>query len=93
MISISSYLRIDPSKILIAPVIMGVSDNETGVRLEIPDNLVSEKVMRYGISIANIEAFEPGKNTSSQGVHTRIVGDGIKLLIVYDNDRKLRLFF
>ena len=71
---------------------MGVSDNETGVRLEIPDNLVSEKVMRYGISIANIEPFEPGKNTSSQGVHTTIAGDEIKLL-VYDNDCKLRLNF
>ena len=71
---------------------MDVSDNETGVRLEIPDNLVSEKVMRYGVSIANIEPFEPGKNVSSQGVHTTIAGDGIKLL-VYDNDCKLRLNF
>ena len=71
---------------------MGVSDNETGVRLDIPDNLVSEKLMRYSISIASIEPFEPGQNSSSQGVLTDIAGDGIKLL-VYDNDCELRAFF
>jgi hypothetical protein len=66
---------------------MDISDNETGVRLDIPDNLVSEKLMQYGISIASVEPLEPGQNSSEsvQGALTEITGDGIKLL-VYDND-------
>ncbi len=70
---------------------MGVSDNETGVRLDIPDNLVSEKLMQYGISIASIEPLVPGQNSSVQGALTEITGDGIKLL-VYDNDCEFRFF-
>lgn len=65
---------------------MGVSDNETDVHLEIAENKLSEKVMRYRISIASIEPFQPGSNTSlSQGARTDITGEEIELL-VYDND-------
>ena len=40
---------------------MDVSDNETDVHLlEIPDYKLPEKLMKYRISIASIEVFEPG---------------------------------
>ena len=65
---------------------MGVSDNETDVHLEIPENKLSEKVMQYRISIASIKPFQPGSNTgSSQGALTDVIGEGTELL-VYDND-------
>ena len=68
---------------------MGVSDGEVNVHLEILDNQLSEKEMKYRISIASIEPFEPGSNRSSQGALTDIAGEGIELL-VYDNDCEFR---
>ena len=86
MNSLSFIPNVDPLKILITPVTMGMSDNETGVHLEIAENKLSEKVMRYRISIDSIEPFQPGGNTSSsQGALTDVAGEGIELL-VYDND-------
>ena len=70
---------------------MGVSDSEANVLLEILDNQLSEKEMKYRISIASIEPFEPGSNRSSQGALTNIAGEGIELL-VYDNDCEFRLY-
>ena len=61
------------------------SDNEVSVPLQIVDNQISEKHMRFRISIVSIEPFEAGNNMgSSEGALTS-GGEAIQL-IVYDND-------
>lgn len=71
---------------MITPVTFGVSDSEVDVSLAIADNQLPEKEMRYRISIASIEPFKPGNDTSlSKGALTNVAGVGIELL-VYDND-------